>query len=416
MVVLAMMFPVLGMAVAVAMGMLQYALTKSYPVLPSSFTLVDDVVVVVLFMRWLGSVSLGRARVPGWFSCWAATWLTFALVNVAASGLGASWSLEGLRSMFLPLMLYPIASEYAGRERALRFVLRVVVLVILVGAGAAIIQALASGAVGDQAYGLLGPGGANVLGFTALLGATILLSEPNLGPAQWAGVAVMLGALAASAARAALFVTPIALFLTLRGRPAKVMRLVIMIAIVAVGVQVVATVYSASGLDASSSLSPDALVRDQNNPNFGGRLLYAKALPKLFQQDALNWLTGLGPGRYTSAVGVQKMAPAYVAARPISTTTATGYANADSEWVTIVGEYGLVGLMCAVLILARPAYLALRAPLLLSLPKARQTLTRATPAIICIAVMAAFSSNAFEYQPFAYALWVLLGFAECEPS
>jgi O-Antigen ligase len=417
MVALTLMFPVAGLITALVFGVLQYSLTKAYPVLPSSFTLTDDVIVAALFLRWLGSVGLRRTTPPVWFSFWIAVWLTVGVANVVAGGLSAVWSLEAFRSMFLPLMLYPIASEFAGREKTLRLILRVIVALTLFGSAIAIWQAFAGRAIGDRAFGFLSPGGANILGFLSLLGAIILLSAPKPSSRYLVAAGVMLAAIVASAARAALIVTPLVILLTLRGRSAKVARVVALLAVLVTGGYLVAAVFWASGLSPSTSLSPGRLVSAQDNANFGGRLLYARALPELFQGDPVNWLVGLGPGQYVSVVGVQREAHSYMAARPASITSGTGYASADNEWVAIVGEYGVAGILCVLMILARPVYLALfRSGPLIDLSESQQTLARATPAVVCIGVMAAMIVNAFEYQPFAYALWVLLGLSEWESS
>lgn len=412
-VALAVVFPVMGLLATLVLGILQYSLTKAYPILPTSFTLVDDVLVLALFLRWIGAVGLRRTSPPIWFVGCAGVWLGMAAINLTLNGVEATWALEAVRSMFLPLLLYPIACQYAGSERIVTLFLRTIVLVILACGVVAVIQAATIGGIGDKAYGLLGPGGANVLGFILLLGFVVVLSSPRGATWRLVAAALLIGGIVASGARAALVASPIVLLPLLRGRRGKVALVLGGICVVLASGYLAIGAFSHSGLDSSSLLSPRAVLNSQRNASQCGRLLYLEALPRVFRGDTSKWLVGVGAGQYTSVVGTQRRAPAYLKERPSSSTSSTGYAFADLGWTTILGEYGVLGLICVLLILARPASRSLRSQMTLhQLPPARQTLARAVPAVVFVGMAASLIVNAFEYQPFAYPLWLLLGLYE----
>jgi hypothetical protein len=387
---------------ALALGMLQYGPTKALHVVPLSFTVIDDILLLGLGIRWLADVSLRRTTPPLWATTWLLVWMAFGLLDTVAYGISIATTLESFRWMFLPAVLYVVSAQH-GRERGFaRSLIRIVVAVGLLQAAVAIAQAFNARSIGDGSFGLLGQGGANALGFLILLTVVLVAADGgSLSRSVWP-IALGIAGIVASSARAAIIVLPFALILAYRGRLRRPAAALALVAIVTASGYVVVLAFERSQMNVRQDLSPARLVVAQlDTPNHGGgRLLPLLRLPTLFGTSPLVWATGLGPGQYGSAF------------RQIPSMRNFSYSIANSEWVVILGEYGLVGVLCFLAILVRPLRLAIgESRPRDGIPWALQ-ISRAAPSIILIAVVGMTVLTILEYQPFSYPWWALLGLLE----
>ena len=185
--------------VALALGMLQYGPTKTFHLVPRSFTVLDDVLLCGLGLRWLVDVARRRTSPPVWVTVWLLVWMGTGLLSTLIHGISITTTLASYRWMFLPTVLYMASAQY-GRERGFaRNVIRVVVTVGLLQAAVAIAQAVVARSIGDTSFGLLGPGGANVLGFVILLAVVLLVAGSTpISRSVWPIILGILGIIAAS--------------------------------------------------------------------------------------------------------------------------------------------------------------------------------------------------------------------------
>lgn len=402
-----------GAILAVLLGLLQYGPTKALAVLPHSFVIVDDLLVVGVGLRWSLDTLLKGIDGPVWVVSWLCAWMLLGFFSAVANGSDLVAMLMSYRMLFLPAILYLASARYGGERRYSRWLVGVVIGVGLVQSVVAVAQALQAGAIGDTSFGLLGLGGANALGYLALMATALIVAGEGRPLARFAGVALGLVAIVCSAARSVLFIAPIGLLLTQSGRLRKPFRIVLLLGLVAAAAVFTASAFSTTTVSAWARLSPSVLWQAQYDPDGGGRLLYVLRLPRVLGSDPLLWAAGLGPGQYTSAEGMKGPAPALLKVR-VKKVHSSGFAFPDSEWTTVMGEYGVLGLVCFVALLSRPLWLWWR-PSLRRLRHGRDIsalVTRAAPTLVLVAVVGSLTSNFFEVGPLSYTWWALVGLLE----
>ena len=166
--------------------MLQYGPTKTAHFVPESFTVLDDFLVVALGLRWVLDVAARRASPPTWVTTWLLIWIGVGTMTAVARGIGFMTVAVTYRWLFLPGILYLLCAHYARQDGFARRVIRMVIGIALLQAALAIVQAGLARSIGDSAYGLLGPGGANALGFIILLAIVLVAaSDKPLSSAAW---------------------------------------------------------------------------------------------------------------------------------------------------------------------------------------------------------------------------------------
>ena len=343
-----------------------------------------------------------RTSPPVWVTVWLLVWMGTGLLSTLIHGISITTTFVSYRWMFLPTVLYMASARY-GRERGFaRNLIGVVVTVGLLQAAVAIVQAVVARSIGDTSFGLLGPGGANILGFLILLAVVLLVAGSTpISRSVWPIILGILGIIAAQA-RGALFTLPFAFVLAYRERLTRRVAVLGLVAVLAASGLVVVVAFQTSHMDVFHEMSPAYIVRAQlQNPDRGGgRLLPLEKLPGIFGSSPVAWTIGLGPGRYGSAWHQIWFMRKY----------ATSVAN--SEWTVISGEYGLVGLLCFLAILIRPLRLSRRRSRLRDdLAWARQ-IALAAPSIVLIGALGMAVGAVLEYQPFSYPWWALLGLLE----
>jgi O-Antigen ligase len=394
-------WPRAAVLVALALGMLQYGPTKSVHLVPQAFTVLDDFLLFALGLRWVAGVAARRVDPPVWVTTWLLIWMGVGALSAAARGISITTTLVSYRWMFLPAVFYMVCAHYGRQGHFARDVIRVVVGVGLLQAAVAIMQAGIARSIGDSSYGLLGPGGANALGFLILLATVLVATNDNaMSKSVWLVIVSVMGIISAQA-RAAIIALPFVLILAYRGRLKRPLAALVVTVIVVSSVVMVAVAFQKSGMNASRDLSPQRLVAAQlQSPNGGGgRLVPALRLPGLFGASPLGWIAGLGPGQYGSAF------------RQIPWMLHYSYQIANSEWTVIWGEYGLIGLLSFLAILSRPLRISIRLRADDGPDWTRQ-MARAAPSIVFVGVVGMTVLTILEYQPFSYPLWALLGLLE----
>ena len=402
-----------GAILAVLLGLLQYGPTKALVVLPHSFVIVDDLLVVGVGLRWSLDTLLRGIDGPVWVVSWLCAWMLLGLFSAVANGADLVTMLLSYRMLFLPAILYLASARYGGERRYSRWLVGVVIGVGLVQSVVAVAQALQAGRVGDASFGLFGFGGANALGYLVLMGTALLAAGEGRPFARFAGVALGLLGIVCAAARATMFIAPIGLLLTQSGRLRKPLRIVLLVGLVAAAAVFTFSAFGSTATSVRAGLSPSVLLQGQYDPDASGRLLYVLGLPTVLGSDPLLWAAGLGPGQYTSVEGMKGPPPAVLKVRA-KKVHSSGFAFPDSEWTTVMGEYGVLGLVCFVAVLSRPLWLWWR-PSLRRLRHERGILaqvTRAAPTLVLVAVVGSLTSNFFEVGPLSYSWWALVGLLE----
>ncbi len=407
----AVVFPHGTLPVVLVLGLVQFGPTKAYPVLPIEFSYVDDIMVLGLFVRWFLETTRERKPVPLGLALPLGLLAVVATVSAFANGRPASQVLLAARGLLLPMALCLVAVR-AGSEAASRaLLLRIVKIVVVAQAVLAMVQWLARPWHVDGAFGLLGPGGANALGYLFVIVAC--LEIPTLGRrrvAEWAALTALVAGTVVAAARGAMAVLVPAV--AAASRAVRRARMAGAVAILAgVLVASVTAYYAASGRDIGIDLAPSSLIRAQGISEQGGRMLYVALLPAVLNGTPGGWVYGVGPGGFTSYVGMNARTALLVRTAPRSADSQTGLGNADSEWVAVLAEYGIAGVLCVLALMLRPALVTWKRTRTAE-GEASDALSNAMPAIVIVTVFAAASLNVLEYQPLSYVFWVLAGLAE----
>jgi hypothetical protein len=394
-------WPRFAVLAALALGMLQYAPTKAYPVLPGAFTAVDDLLLLMLGLRWAAGVAAGRTRPPMWVLALLGIWMGAGIVNVVVRDISLMTAAASYRLLFMPALLFLLCADHARRPGFARSVINVIVAVALLNAAVAIVQAVLIGSIRLGASGLMAYGGANALGFIILL-AIVLVASRGGSTAQTAWLVILgLFGMIAAQSRAAIITAPVALVLPYRrrlGRPAVVLSVVVVVVAAAV---VLSVALSRSNMTVSRDLWPGRLIaaQMQSPDRGGGRLLPLFQLPTMFAASPLSWIGGLGPGQYGSAFHQIPWLLHYT------------YQVANSEWTVIWGEYGILGLLCLGAILGRVLVICRRARDVDG-PAWVAQVVRAAPSVVLVALMGMTVLAILEYQPFSYPFWAVLGLIE----
>src|SRR5665648_966227 len=80
--------------VALALGMLQYGPTKTLHLFPPSFTVLDDILLLALGLRWLVDVAFGRTAPPAWVTMWLLVWMAIGLLSAVGHGISVMTTLQ----------------------------------------------------------------------------------------------------------------------------------------------------------------------------------------------------------------------------------------------------------------------------------------------------------------------------------
>lgn len=400
--------PAAMLPVALVLGLLQFGPTRAYPILPVGASFIDDVIVLGLFCRWLIEAIRYGPSVDRGMIAPLALLAAIGVVSALVHAQSIDRMLLAFRGLLLPATLYLVSARYAEDPRLRRRLIRWVVALAALHAVAAIGQWLSSPGKIDSAFGLLGAGGANALGLLALIAACLIVASERMSAARWVLIAALCAGMVASSARAAMIATFPALVVAMRNRLVRVRSFVLVGLLAAVTILSVSHYYRVSGRDIREDLAPSYLLHAQYVPEQGGRMLYLAAVPGMLQASRWGWVLGVGPGGFTSYVGVNARSKTLLAVAPPSTLSESGLGNADSEWVAVLGEYGIVGLGCILVLMIRPAVVALRRQRAGDL----DIMTGAMPAIVVTGLLGATAMNFLEYQPLAYAFWILAGVTE----
>lgn len=413
-VVLGILRPREGALLALVLGLVQFGPTRTFPVLPQIFTLADDALIVGLALRWLSDSLLRRTVTNPWVSGGLGAWAVATGVSALVARTTPATVLLALRGIGLPMLLYPVVATYVSHAASRRWVVRIILWNAVGQAVLALFQWAANRGNIDAAYGLLGPGGANALGFVLLSGVVFIAAEERLTAARWVeAIGITIGIVAASA-RAAMFGIPVAVAIAVRRRLARLRVVTLVIVVVGAALLAVGYYYQNSTRSIAYDLSPSSILEAQTVPTQGGRLIYAFALPGVLSRQPFGWALGVGPGGFTSYVGVNDRSPAYLDVAPFNSASSTGRASPDNEWVAVLGEYGLLGLTILLLMLFRPAWLAfsMRRVGGTGLIEDADLLVNVLPAALFLVLYGGMSINYLEYQPLAYVWWATAGLME----
>lgn len=397
--------PKLATYFVVVFGVLQYLFTKSYAVLPLAVTVLDDVVLAGVLVRSLVDILSGRRRFGSPLVLAAlAVWVGSGVANSILRGGSLSLLVLALRGIALPAAVLLAAGLYFDERTDRERIRWAVIGICTFHAGLSIVQWLGAPARFDVGYGVLGPGGANSAGFLDLIGLVWLLAKP-LERRHWVIAAVLMMSPIASSSRAAIYVLPLAVFIVLLSRNSLSRGLARAMGAVSIAGMALWG-YSVAVGRGLEELAVGALFKSQFIAGQGGRLLYVAALPQVLHRDPVLWLFGLGPGNFTSYVGVGTLVPAFQLVAFTRSDAETGYAYPDIEWAALLGEYGIVGTAAVVTMLTAPVVRWFRRREVLI---AMQDVTIALPAVMVIILVAMTTLNVLEVQPLAYVGWLTAG-------
>lgn len=393
--------------VVVTFGLLQFLFTKAYPILPLWCSGLDEVLLVGLLGRTLFDLCdrpHSKFKAPAVLAAYF-IWSICGLLTGVARGQSIVTMALAFRGINLPLTLLLAAGLYFKETRDRERLRWIIISVGVFHAALSILQWAADPYKFDVGFGVLGPGGANAAGFLDLIVLLLILSRPIR---KWSLVivALLIFAPIASSARAAIYIIPFSV-LTLyiaRGAGLKdVMRAVAVLSVLGVALWSYMT-FRGGG----EEFAVRQLIEAQFNAGQSGRFLYILALPRVLGSNILLWLFGLGPGAYTSGVGVATFASAFRSAAYIKDSATGGFAYAypDIQWACLLGEYGMIGTIAVLVLLLAPQLRWWEQHREIA---ERGDITVILPAIGVMLIAAMTTLNIMEFQPLAYTCWTVAG-------
>lgn len=403
--------PKQAIVAVVVVALLQYVPTRAIPLLPQQAVLLDDLILVGIVARVIADLALSRVRVRLWIWMPLVALAAVSAASSFANHVDAVVAANALRSLLLPMGLVPAAAVYLRTPNDRLAVLDVVVTIAVVNAAVACIQWLSNPASPDVAWGLFGKGGANGSGFLSLIGLVLALVAPWSFRRRSLAMTVLGAGLLVSSARAAILVAPVVLLIagwrSVSGTRARRVASVLLVLLLTFGVLFY---YRSAGRSLGDELNPATLLAGQQTAGQGGRLLYLRAVPAVWSSRDLAVLWGVGPGGYTSFVGMNRLAPAFVSQARVRTDSLTGYAFPDMQWTALLGEYGLLGTLAATLLVLLPIVHARRLSHA-SAASADAALGISMSALLLVWIAGLTAVNLMEYGPVAIPLWTLVGAA-----
>ncbi len=410
-VILAFAFPRKALYVLIIAAVGQYVLTRMFPVLPQPAVLLDDAIALGIVARLAADMALSRVRPPFWLVAPLGAFLVVGVVSSALNSVGIEVAVNAIRAVALPTMLMPAAAVYLEGVGDRARMVSVILAVCFVNAALSVGQWLTDPARVDIATGLLGPGGANGSGFLSLLGLVLAFVAPSSRRWRLLAVGVLGTGLLVSSARAAIVAAPAALLSAgwrrAGGTKARRVAAVALVAVLTIGL---GYYYQLAGRDIQQDISPTVLVQGQTTAGQGGRLLYLFAVPSVWNTSDLGPLVGIGAGSYTSFVGMNRLAPAFVAQARVRSDSLIGFAYPDMQWTALLGEYGLTGTVFAALCFLWPLLRIRRCDVSLLVP-GHGSMLMMMPALFILWVTGMSAINLMEYGPVAVPMWVLVGTA-----
>jgi hypothetical protein len=395
--------------VVVVVAMLQYLPVRAIPVLPQEAVLLDDLILVGIVLRLVADLALSRVRVRFWILGPLVGFILVAVASTLVNRVAPVWTANALRALLLPMALVPAAAVYLEEPKDRLTLLNTIVALAVINAVASFVQWLSNPASPDIGWGFLGPGGANGSGFLSLIGLILALVAPWSFRRRALAMLILGAGLLVSSARAAILIAPAALLIAgwrnVGGTRARRVVSILLVVVLTFGVLFY---YQSAGRDLGDELSPASVLEGQQVAGQGGRLLYLRAVPAVWADSELGAVWGVGPGSYTSFVGMNRLAPAFVRQAPVRADSVTGYAFPDMQWTSLLGEYGVLGTLAAVLLVLLPTIHARRLSRVLASP-VDGALGIAMPALLLVWIAGMTAVNLMEYGPVVVPLWALLG-------
>lgn len=394
--------------VVLAFGLLQFLFTKSYPILPLWVSGLDDVLLIgILGRSILDMIACQRKLNAPVVLTACIVWITCGALTGLLHGQSMLTMALAFRGIVLPIAMLLAAGLYCNNSCDRERLRGIIIIEVTFHAALSIVQWAAAPSQVDVAFGVLGPGGANAGGFLNLMALLLLLSRP-LTKRDFLVATILIVATITASARAAVYIMPLSLLVLFLSRGSVLKGVVRGLGALSV-VGIALWSYSMIRGGGLEDFAFNQLIQAQYNPGQGGRLLYLMSLPRVLGNDMLSWLFGLGPGSFTSYVGIGVSAPAYLLVAPIRygiNNFKLGFAYPDIQWAALLGEYGLTGTIAVLVILFAPI---LRWWKRHGKIAARGDVTLALPALGVALFAAMVTLNVLEFQPLAYIYWTIAG-------
>lgn len=336
----------------------QYLFTKQFAVLPSSFTLIDDLLCICLYIHALYSITILRYSYKiDIIDIIMLLLLTSSLVSAAINSAPFLNVVMSLRSFFIYYIFYIIPKVFNLHEDEIDNIKKLLLVLVLCHIPFTIIQYytfwifLPPISHEDSAFGYLFQGCSNLLGI--LLGTyfyyMLLCTDIKKTYKIILSMSLIFSSVLTHSKVMYIFMLFLALYysLLLTNKQDNKLKLLNYLLVTFITVMMTAWVAKFVSDDVNNLLSLDSLqvlLDNQLNPVTGGARLYYlfKTISLLFD-NMITFLFGLGPGMYSSYSGF--MYKSRILESVLLTDfdhVSTGF---DPDITGLLGEYGFIGLL-----------------------------------------------------------------------
>lgn len=328
----------------------QYLPTKTWPVLPESAVWLDDALLGILTLVWIGRRLLTHHPFHPTIRDWLlAGFLLIAGISSLVNAIPLPIALQGIRGIVQPILMYYAVVNFRFSQKTLRFWVYLVIGTGLVQLPYTLYEGFTQGRWwGDVVTGTFGfeqgTGFGHWLSLLVLLVLGLLLLD-RARARYWVALGILLIPLILASSRISYFVIPAIIAWLLRQQLVKRPRVFLSVALILAALFVgLYFSYSLSNQHTfSGNLSPSFILFSQLTPSYGGRLVWYEITWAMIAQNATSLLVGFGPGAFSSFTAERNQTPLFVLIDQIRAERGFAIYPA-SGFIAVPGEFGLVGL------------------------------------------------------------------------
>lgn len=396
---------------------IQYMPTKAAQILPQSAVWFDEVMVVGLALASFMRLVFMRTKfVPTPVDLSLLGFILIGAISTVLNGVSPIIAIMGLRGMLqFPLLYYAILN-FKLTDRTLRLIIWIIILTALIQIPVTLIQfaifmSNPTTGINDELYGTFGPRNANSLGWMLSFVAFILIGlikyDQNLRKKYiLILISLLIPFILASSRASYLFFPIILLWLYRRSLFRSAKETILYGGLILVLFCGIFFYYSVTQEELSHIL-PTRIWKEQTEFQYAsGRVLFYPLAWDAYKRYAFNFLTGTGPGTFTSYTGQFFNTKPYQAVGYIFEEFELIQSSVNSQLIATGGEFGPIGLLFYFLALFKLYHFAKKVE-----KDAADSFWRGVAfglkGCLIFFSLATIVGNIWETQQVAYYLWVI---------
>ena len=394
---------------------IQYYFTKQLEILPEYFIWLDDIAlfIAVIISFILFKFSMNNIKIIKKINLSIQLFIICGVISWYLNGGSLLQLVLGLRSFLQFYLLFIVVTNTPFTKDELKIFIKIIILFCLLQLPATLYQYLFTAGNVDDIIGTLGPGDANSLGmyflFSIILMVSFILQNYKVMESFYSLCIIAFPFIACSS-RVAFFILPVLiLILVLNSNLKKYInvRNMLPLLVICILVFIITKEYSATDVGEANTLDfMQNIEKEQSNKSMG-RLYYLGVAYDLITSNTQTFLFGKGPASFSSSGGKYLNSPLLYDA----TYDATAVGVISSEIVTIMVEYGIIGLIIIISIFIEILNEFKKYKSIILDDKFSFGVILTTKVMTFFMIVSIFADITLEIYCIAYTYWLFVGYS-----